>query len=202
MQNTFRTQLQSAGVLFTTQDRFTKKQNHVCIKFQCASTVCVELVPTGKTKFYEGLQASNFKGLVKTAGLCKICTEHGAENLNTLDALLTTLEKVWHEHNTTECPIPAFYCVLKCTMVTHYPTLSTTWKTTANEQLIVCAGIYLTSTQLSRLQWTMVINNRNQTGNYIFECGGEWKGTPSTTSRGFANTYLILSEENTSALNF
>ena len=40
------------------------------------------------------------------AGLCNICTEHGAENFNTLDALLTKLEEVWHKHNTTERPIP------------------------------------------------------------------------------------------------
>ena len=64
------------------------------------------MVPTGKTKFYEGLQASNFKEVVEMAGLCNICTEHGAENFNTLDALLAKVEEVWHKHNTTECPIP------------------------------------------------------------------------------------------------
>ena len=64
------------------------------------------MVPTAKTKFYEGLQASNFKGVVEMAGLCNICTEHGAENFNTLDALLTKLEELWRKHNTTKCLIP------------------------------------------------------------------------------------------------
>ena len=40
------------------------------------------------------------------AGLCNVCTEHGAENFNTLDALLTTLEENWHKDSATECPIP------------------------------------------------------------------------------------------------
>ena len=39
------------------------------------------------------------------AGLCNICTEHGAEDFNTLDTLLAKLEEVWHKHNTTKCPI-------------------------------------------------------------------------------------------------
>lgn len=60
----------------------------------------------GKTKFYEGLQAGNFKELVEMAGLCNICTENGAENFAKLDVLLASLEEHWHKHNTTQCPIP------------------------------------------------------------------------------------------------
>ena len=72
-----------------------------------------------------------------------VCTEHGAENFNTLDTLLAKLEEVWYKHNTTECPIPDSYCVPKCARVTYYLTLSTTWKTIVNVPLIVCAGTYL-----------------------------------------------------------
>ncbi|KAJ7382542.1 hypothetical protein OS493_034433 [Desmophyllum pertusum] len=59
-----------------------------------------------KTKFYEGLQASNFKEMVEMAGLCNICTENGAENFAKLDTLLANIEELWHKHNTTDCPIP------------------------------------------------------------------------------------------------
>ena len=60
----------------------------------------------GKTKFYKGLQAGNFKELVEMTGLCNICTENGAENFAKLNVLLASLEEHWHKHNTTQCPIP------------------------------------------------------------------------------------------------
>lgn len=71
----------------------------------------------GKTKFYEGLQAGNFKELVEMAGVCNICTENGTENFAKLNVLLASLEEHWHKHNTTQCPIPDLQCSLTCQVI-------------------------------------------------------------------------------------
>jgi len=80
-----------------------KAQLYEQYKSQCHDS---QRKPIGKTKFYEGLQAHNFKEMEEMAGLCNICTENGAENFNRLDVLLASLEELWYKDNTTECPIP------------------------------------------------------------------------------------------------
>ena len=70
VKNTFLTQQESTQVLFTTQDTFTKKK--INFSYTVLVSLDVELVPTGKNKFYEGLQASNFKEVVEMAALSMV----------------------------------------------------------------------------------------------------------------------------------
>ena len=49
--------------------------------------------PISESKFREGLNAGNFKEMVKMAGLCNICDEVGAQNWKKFSELIENLEK-------------------------------------------------------------------------------------------------------------
>lgn len=49
--------------------------------------------PISESKFREGLNAGNFKEMVKMAGLCNICDEVGAQNWKKLSELIENLQK-------------------------------------------------------------------------------------------------------------
>ena len=68
---------------------------------------CEEISETsiGRTLFYDGLAAANFQQLEEMAGLCNICTESGAENLENLIKLAERIELHWLQNNEGECPI-------------------------------------------------------------------------------------------------
>ena len=67
-------------------------KHHLCEKYkqECSRQSIRQI---SETKSLEGLKSGNFKEMVEMAGLCNICDEMGACNLERFNALLSNIEE-------------------------------------------------------------------------------------------------------------
>ena len=70
----------------------SKKTKLGCTSSTGRNPLQIEKKPIGRTKFYEALEAGNFREIVEMAGLCNLCTEFGAKNFEGLENLTTAIE--------------------------------------------------------------------------------------------------------------